>query len=96
MKSLVGGVYRTILGLKIARFCRFLKRHNGHTDGRTHPLIEMDASKNQGQRPHASSATRRERCEPGGARSEHASARMLAASRIENLSLGHNCTIIES
>ena len=23
------------LNLKIARFCRFLKRRNGHTDGRT-------------------------------------------------------------
>ena len=35
----------TILGLKIARFCRFLKRRNGRTDirtdGRTDPLIEM-------------------------------------------------------
>ena len=26
----------TILGLKIARFCRFLKRRDGHTDGQTH------------------------------------------------------------
>ena len=26
----------TILGLKIARFCRFLKRRNGHTDIWTH------------------------------------------------------------
>ena len=26
----------TILGLKIARFCRFLKRRNGRTDIRTH------------------------------------------------------------
>ena len=24
----------TIIGLKIARFCNFLKRHNGQTDGR--------------------------------------------------------------
>ena len=35
----------TILGLKITRFCRFLKRRNGRTDirtdGRTDPLIEM-------------------------------------------------------
>ena len=43
----------TILGLKITRFCRFLKRRNGwtdirtdghtdgHTDRRTDPLIEM-------------------------------------------------------
>ena len=35
----------TILGLKIARFRRFLKRRNGHTDirtyGRADPLIEM-------------------------------------------------------
>ena len=47
--------YGTILGVRIAHFCRFLKRRNGHTDGhtdirtdgqtdgRTHPLnlIEM-------------------------------------------------------
>ena len=31
----------TILGLKIARFCCFMKRRNGHTDGWTDPLIEM-------------------------------------------------------
>ena len=30
----------TIIGLKIARFCNFLKRHNGQTDGQTDPLIE--------------------------------------------------------
>ena len=35
----------TILSMIITRFCRFLKRRNGHTvghmDGRTDPLIEM-------------------------------------------------------
>ena len=36
----------TIIGLKIARFCNFLKRHNGQTDGRTDPLIETRGRKN--------------------------------------------------
>ena len=35
------GISWIILGLKIARFCRFPKRRNGRTYGRTDPLIEM-------------------------------------------------------
>ena len=31
----------TIVGLKIARFCRFLKRRNGRTYGWSDPLVEM-------------------------------------------------------
>ena len=31
----------TSLGLKIAHLCRFLKRRDIQTDGRTDPLIEM-------------------------------------------------------
>ena len=33
----------TIIGLKIARFCNFLKRHNGQTDGRTDRPSYRDA-----------------------------------------------------
>ena len=36
----VGESHGTILGLKSARFCRFVKRRNGHTD--RHMDIRMD------------------------------------------------------
>ena len=37
----VGESHGMILCLKIFHFKRFLKKVNGHTDGRTDPLIEM-------------------------------------------------------